>query len=205
MKLLNCAFTLCCVVAMCSLVQAKSLEENVAMCNDCHGPDGISGNGDVPTIAGFSATALADVFAMYQDGSRPKVNSKYYYGDTARPETNMVDITNALSEEEIEALAEHYSYDNLEYAAAEQSFDAAKATMGEGIHDDKCGKCHADGGTDPDDDVPLLGGQWMPYLKMTMEHYKTDKRDSDTEMIKKIKQLNADEVDALMHYYASLQ
>ena len=51
-------------VALCisSGVQAQSLEETVAFCEDCHGKGGVSLESDVPTIAGFQRGLLEVVF-----------------------------------------------------------------------------------------------------------------------------------------------
>ncbi len=184
-------------------LQAKSLEENLAFCGDCHGKDGVSTESDIATIAGFSDFAISDILIAYRDDSRAAISSKFRFGDTSRAESNMNEIAKALSDEEIEALALHYSEQT--FAPVKQPFDAEKAVIGAKIHKVECAKCHEDGGSSKDDDVGILAGQWTPYLRTALTNFRNDKRDTEPKMLKLVKQLNDDEVEALLNYWASQQ
>ncbi len=195
--------TLLVAVCLSGAVQAKSLEETVAYCEDCHGDGGVSQESDIATIAGFSDVAISDILMAYRDDSRSAISSKFRYGDTARPETNMNEIAKQLSDEEIEALALHYS--ELKFVPAKQAFDEAKAAIGAKIHKVQCTKCHEDGGSSRDDDVGLLAGQWTPYLQTALKNFRSDKRETEPKMLKLVKKLSDDEIDALLNYWASQQ
>ena len=53
-----------------SVLHAKSLDETIAFCDDCHGKGGVSKESDVPTIAGFSSVAITDILNAYKSDSR---------------------------------------------------------------------------------------------------------------------------------------
>jgi len=192
-------------VALCisSGVQAQSLEETVAFCEDCHGKGGVSLESDVPTIAGFSQFAISDILNVYKDGSRAAISSKFRAGDTSRAETDMNKISEKLSEEQIEQLAVHFS--KLTFVPAKQPFDAELAANGEKIHTVQCTKCHEDGGTSRDDDVGLLAGQWTPYLRTALTNFRNEKRDTEPKMLKLVMELSESEIESLLNYWASQQ
>ncbi len=186
-----------------SVVQAQSLQETITFCEECHGTGGVSSESDIPTIVGLSDIAISDILLAYQDDSRAAISSTFRFGDTTRPETNMNDITKKLSEAEIEALAQHYSAGT--FVPASQPFDAAKAAIGAKIHKVQCAKCHEEGGTSRDDDVGILAGQWSPYLRTALTNFRNDSRDTEPKMLKLVKKLSEDEIEALINYWASQQ
>ena len=182
---------------------AASVEELTKECNDCHGDNGVSQWSEVPTIAGISPFVLSDALLVYQEKGRPCEKSKYRQGDTDRPETDMCEVVADLSEDEIEALAEHYA--ELEFVAAKQPFDAALAAAGKAIHDRDCENCHADSARDPEEDAGILAGQWSDYLREQFEHYVEGTRGQPEKMEAKVKALSAEDIEALINFYASLQ
>ncbi len=182
---------------------AAALDDLINECNDCHGNDGVSQWSDVPTIAGVSPFVLSDALLIYQEKGRPCEKSKFRQGDTDRPETDMCAVVADLSEDDIEALAEHYA--ELEFVAAKQPFDAALASQGKVIHDRDCENCHADSGRDPEEDAGVLAGQWSDYLREQFEHYGDGTREQPEKMETKVKALSAEDIEALINFYASLQ
>lgn len=172
-------------------------------CNGCHGDDGVSQWSDVPTIAGLAEFVHVDALFIYQDEARPCKESKYRQGDTSRPATTMCAIAADLSEADIEALAAAYA--ELPYVKAKQDFDAAKAAAGKALHDDKCDRCHSEEGTNPDDEAGMLGGQQMGYLRDTFAAYADGSREQPGKMKQALDAMSADEVEALVHYYGSVQ
>ncbi|RMF95794.1 MAG: cytochrome c-553 [Gammaproteobacteria bacterium] len=185
-------------------VGAQELDEVTKECAECHGDNGISTEKDVPTIAGMSAFYLEEQLLAYKDEERPCHKTRYRSGDTSRPETTMCEIAAKLDEDTITALAEHYA--ELPYAPAKQEFDAAKAAEGKSIHRRSCEKCHADGGSDVDDDAGLLAGQWRGYLETTFRDFKNGDREMVEEKMKeKFDALTEEEMEALIHFYASEQ
>ncbi len=178
--------------------------EVIEECNSCHGEDGVSAESDVPTIAGASAFVIEEYLFQYLEDARPCRESKYRSGDTERPATDMCAIAKDLDEDEIPDIAEYFS--SKEFVAATQDFDATKAGIGAKVHKRGCEKCHSDGGSYADDDAGILAGQWTPYLEQVFEEYAAGERDMmEDKMKQKIDGLDAESIDALLHFYASMQ
>lgn len=186
-----------------SVASASDIDSMMKECNSCHGDNGVSQWGDVPTIAGIDAFGIADGLFMYRDEERPCAESKYRQGDTSRAPTTMCAVTADLSDDDIEALGDAYS--ELSFVAAVQDFDAALAEAGAVIHKQQCDKCHSDGGANVDDEASILAGQQMGYLENTFAWYVSHERPQDKKMKEKMDALSADDVTALIHYYASQQ
>ena len=172
-------------------------------CADCHGKDGASTESDVPVIGGLSEQYLLDNMAAYRDSKRPCAETKYRAGDTKRPKTDMCKVAAKLSAEDTAAVAKDLAGEP--FVKAKQKFDAAKAAAGKKIHDTQCEKCHSGGGSVADDDAGILAGQWMPYMKASFAEYSKGARPQPEKMKVKYNALKPDDLEALLHYYASQQ
>lgn len=172
-------------------------------CNGCHGDNGVSQWSDVPTIAGLAEFVHIDALFIYQDEARPCAESEYRQGDTSRAATTMCAIAADLSEDDIETLAAAYA--ELTYVKATQDFDAALAATGKGLHDAQCDRCHSEAGTLADDEAGMLGGQQMGYLRDTFAQYADGSREQPKKMQEKMDALSADDTEALINYYGSVQ
>ena len=166
-----------------------------AICEGCHGPGGVSADPEIPTIAGISAPVHADALLMYQEGALPCTGSPMREA--------MCASVAGLTEARIEELAEYYA--GQAFVPAEQDFDAEKAAAGQAVHEQNCELCHSGGGSDPADDAGILAGQWMPYLGLMLEEYANGERPQGPVMEGMIKQLTAEQREALLHFYASQQ
>ena len=182
---------------------ATDLDRLIADCNGCHGDSGVSLWNDVPTIAGIDSFVHSEALYIYRDEARPCAAMAYKQGDASRPETSMCQIAAGLDDDQIDALAEHYS--SLPFVAAKQSFDVDLAASGKAIHEAECGRCHSEGGSNPEDEASILSGQWMGYLESTFAEYRAGDREQPRKMQEKLDALSADDVEALIHFYASQQ
>jgi sulfide dehydrogenase cytochrome subunit len=169
-------------------------------CGDCHGKGGASGESDVPVIGGLSEQYLIDAMAAYRAKQRPCPQSA---GDKKRPKTDMCEVAGKLSADEAAQAAKALAA--KPFAKARQPFDAAKVGTGKKVHDMQCEKCHSEGGTLADDDAGILAGQWTPYLRASFEEFRSGKRPIPEKMKPKFEPLKPDELEALLHYYASQQ
>jgi sulfide dehydrogenase cytochrome subunit len=185
------------------VVSADDVEEMVESCEACHGPGGVSGHPDVPTIAGFSQYYTLDSMLAYQDEDRPCPETEYLSGEDKGEKTTMCEIADDLDEDEIEEIAQYFA--DREFVRADQEFDAALAEKGEAIHEENCGKCHAEAGSLPSDDAGMLAGQWMPYLKQTFSEFSSGERPMTKKMKPKFEKLDENDKEALLHYYASFK
>jgi len=164
-------------------------------CEGCHGANGVSQMPTVPTIGGISAGVHADTLIMYRDGVLPCTGAPL--------RTAMCGSVAALGDEAIEEVANHFAA--LPFVPAKQKFDADKAASGEAVHKQSCEICHTNGGSDPAADASILAGQWMEYLRIVIGEYAAGEREQSPVMEGMIKQLTADQIEALLHFYASQQ
>jgi len=181
---------------------AADLAELLSECENCHGPAGVSVNGDVPTIAGQQQEFINDTLHSYQIWGRPCVKTLYRHGDTSRPKTDMCRIAGGLSNEDITALAQHYS--EQAFVAAPQPFDATRVEAGAALHQQHCESCHVNGGSEPGNG-PILAGQWTPYLRATLKFVPTGEHLVPPMMERALGDFSKEEIDALLNYYASQQ
>jgi sulfide dehydrogenase cytochrome subunit len=183
-------------------VAAAELDELLIGCDGCHGPNGVSVDDDVPTIAGQNEDFIDETLHSYQVWGRPCITSAYRHGDTSRPATDMCRVAGKLSNQDIMALAQHYGKQT--FVAAQQPFDADQVETGAALHQQHCESCHNGGGAQPGPG-PILAGQWTPYLKATLKYVPTGEHLVPPMMERKLADFSAQEIDALMNYYASQQ
>lgn len=170
-------------------------------CAACHGDKGASTDPEFPIIGGLSEFYLDEAMRAYREGARPCEKTTYPAGPRKGQETDMCQLASELDGKTIEALAAYYA--ELPFVPAKQEFDPAKAALGAKLHERSCEKCHAAGGTDPMDDAGILGGQWKHYLEEAFAHFKDGRRVQDEKMKLKFDELDDEQRDALLHFYAS--
>jgi sulfide dehydrogenase cytochrome subunit len=174
---------------------AQDAPGKAKMCGSCHGNDGVSKKDMIPSIAGISLVAHEDYLYAFREEARACTDSK--------TKAMCANIKKKLTDEEIQELAAYYSA--LAFAPAVQEFDADKAATGQALHEERCSKCHSDGGSNPEDDASILAGQWMPYLQQSLTLFVSGEREQPEPMQAKTSTLTEAEVEALVHYYASQQ
>ena len=191
------------LLAFGSFAAAQDLGATIENCNNCHGVDGVSQWDDMPTIAGMDAFTHSDALFVYRDEERACAESKYRMGDTSKAPTTMCAVTAEMSDDDIEAVADHFAA--LPFVAATQEFDAALAQTGAEIHKNECDRFHSEGGSSAEDEAGIIAGQWMGYLRVAFAQYASGERPQDKKMQEKMDPLSADDIEALLHYYASQQ
>ncbi|MGV6825633.1 MAG: c-type cytochrome [bacterium] len=168
----------------------------VNSCEQCHGKDGNSTTPDVPIIAGFSHEGFLNTMDVFRDNERIAIE----FHKPGEPETVMNEIARGLSDEQVDSLAKYFS--ERSFKPAEQSVDAALAARGEVIHKKSCEKCHTDNGAHPVEDAAILAGQWTPYLRRQFDNILTGKRLVPRSMLRRIKKLPPEDIEALLNFYA---
>ena len=168
----------------------------VQSCEHCHGKDGNSTTPEVPIIAGFSYEGFFNTIDVFREGDR--IAREYHR--PGKPETVMNDIAKKLSDEEVKTLAEYFS--KRKFISAKQGVDVEFAKRGEIIHKQHCERCHTDNGAHPVEDAAILAGQWTPYLRRQFINFLTGKRLSPRTMLRKLRKLSEQDIEALLNFYA---
>lgn len=160
-------------------------------CNGCHGTDGHSAGPNMPNLGGVPPGYIIDQMKRFKSGERSS--------------TIMGRLAKAYSDDEIAAMASFYSAHK--YVAAKQPVDAAKAAKGKKLHDERCKKCHTDDGRDSEEGG-IVAGQWKEYLHISLNEFRAGKRPMPKKMAEKMEgdnKLSDEDVEALVHFYASQQ
>ena len=177
---------------------AEDFDDLVKRCGICHGEDGNSKLPMFPSIAGFSYQGFLSTMKVYRENRRIAVE----FQQPGELETIMNTYAQQLSDAQIEALAKYYS--EQPYVPVRQEFDPGLASRGEVLHQRHCEQCHLENGTDPTDDLPVLAGQWTPYLRLQFKNIISGKRLMPQRMLIRFKKLNQDDIEALLNFYNSV-
>lgn len=158
-------------------------------CAGCHGTNGGSAGPSMPSLASQSKTAIVDAMKKFKSGERPS--------------TIMGRLAKGYSDADFEAMGNFFS--KQKFHATSQVVDKAKAAKGAELQEANCSRCHLDDGKDGKDDTPVMASQWLPYLQMQMELYQSGKRKMPEKMAEKVKPLSREDLEALLHFYASVK
>ena len=157
-------------------------------CAGCHGTNGGSAGLTMPSLAAQSKTAIVDAMKKFKSGERPS--------------SIMGRLAKGYSDAEIDTLGDFFSKQKIHFTA--QTVDKAKAAKGADLQEANCSRCHLDDGKEGKDDTPVMASQWLPYLQMQMDLYQSGKRKMPEKMAEKVKPLSNAELEALLHFYASV-
>ncbi len=173
-----------------TIAGGASAEALAYTCAGCHGTNGTSVGPASPSLAGMSVTYLEDSMKEFKEAEREN--------------TIMTRIAKGYSDEDFTKMAKFFSAQKR--VPASQSA-GGMASKGKKLHKKYCEKCHENAGTSPDDDSGFLSGQWVPYLKYSLEDSLDGTRDNGKKMLKKLKKMHKKEGDkgiqALLDFYAS--
>lgn len=160
-------------------------------CAGCHGTNGASVGPSMPIIAGQPEDYLIDAMQKFKTGERPS--------------SIMGRLTKAYSDEEIKLVAGFFA--KHPFVRQKQDVDTAKVAIGKQIHEQRCKKCHVDNGREAED-AGILAGQWKEYLQISLSEFRSGKRPMPKKMAEKLEgenKLTPEELEAIVHFYASQQ
>lgn len=161
----------------------------VNACAGCHGVHGGSSGPSMPSLASQSKEAIVVAMKKFKSGERPS--------------TVMGKLAKGYSDADYVAMGELLSKQKLH--ATNQTLDAAKVAKGKSLEEANCSRCHMEGGKEGKDDSPVMASQWLPYLSIQMNQYLDGTRKMPEKMAEKVKPLSKSDLDALMHFYASVK
>ena len=137
---------------------ADSIDALARTCNNCHGVNGVSAGGAMPSIGGQSAAYLKQIMLQWKTGERQAAT--------------MNRLIKGYSDDQIDALAKYYAV--KPWTPIAQPIDATVAAKGKEVTD-KCETCHGATGGQPDDEqTPRLNGQSAMYLHLELDKYRDE-------------------------------
>lgn len=178
-----------------ALTQGKELVEKE--CKGCHGSEGRSEVETIPSIGGFSETAILDLLETYKKDQRPASVVQLEDGT----ESDMKAVVKRLTDADLALAAKYYA--SLDWQPIEQEFNKDLAQRGSRVHGVKCGKCHIREGSVPESDHALLSGQWREYLEQQFADFDSRARRMSSKMQQKYDTLSEEDKAALLELYAS--
>lgn len=158
-------------------------------CAGCHGTNGASAGMTMPSLAGQSKESIVDAMKKFKSGERPG--------------TIMGRLAKGYSDADFAAMGEFFGKQKLHATA--QKLDAAKVAKGRDMQEANCSRCHMEDGKEGKDTSPVMASQWLPYLQIQMDQYLSGKRKMPEKMEEKVKPLSKEDLDALLHFYASVK
>lgn len=170
------------------LAQTMPLKERLEQCAACHGADGVSQSEKIPSLAGQPEFFIINQLILMREG--------------VRPVEQMTSFVKELKDDELQALATHFSKlpPRLEGAAPDPELVKRGQPLAVKL---RCGSCHKPD-LSGDQQMPRLAGQRIDYMAAALKDYRDDKRKgADTAMTAVIFGLNDADIDALAHYAAS--
>ncbi len=173
-----------------SMAGGASAEALSVTCAGCHGYNGASTGPATPSLAGMSETYISDSMKAYKSEERPS--------------TIMSRIAKGYDDDDFAKMGTFFAAQKMHMA--DQSA-GNKSKDGKKLHKKNCEKCHSEIGTEASDDSGQLAGQWVPYLKYSLEDALDGSRDMGKKMMKKLKKVHKkggeESIQALLDYYAS--
>ena len=179
------------ILAMSAIAQAAPPSPAMLShaCAGCHGTNGGSAGLTMPSLASQSKTAIVDSMKKFKSGERPS--------------TVMGRLAKGYTDAEFEAMAEFFS--KQKFHPTTQLVDAAKVKRGAELQEANCSRCHLEDGKEGKDDTPVMASQWLTYLQMQMDLYQSGARKMPEKMAEKVKPLSKQDIEALLHFYASVK
>lgn len=185
-----------------SLTAQPDSPESRLVCESCHGPQGLSVNPMVPILAGQPYTLIEDNLLAFRAQRRVCAPSRNDQSAAALLAQSMCQIVAGLTDGEIAALASYF--ERQTFIPAKQTTESNLITHGSELHHQKgCEGCHSGGGTQTNAMAPVLAGQWTPYLRGALSALIAGDRKGPKVMNAAIQSLNANEVEALLQFYAA--
>jgi cytochrome c553 len=164
------------------------LAERIALCGGCHGEDGNSRMEKIPSLAGQPAYFI--------------MNQLFLMRETVRRIDAMMPFVKDLKDDELTALAEHYSA--LPPKPSGEPIDSAFVERGAAlVPPHRCASCHLPN-LAGQEQVPRLAKQRVDYMIEALKAYRDNTRSgAETLMSAAVAGLSDADLTALAHYAAS--
>ncbi len=164
--------------------------QKAQVCVACHGPEGVSANPAVPSLAAQPAQFVATQLLMFREGKRK--------------DAQMSPFAANLTNTDLNNLAAYFTAQKLVLpaAAADASTAEAGARLAKQLN---CVQCH--GATlMGQQHIPRLAGQQREYLRAQLRGFKAQTRfDMDGQMTSAAQPLSEADIDTLANYLAGVR
>ncbi|MCB1757808.1 MAG: cytochrome c4 [Gammaproteobacteria bacterium] len=176
---------------------AEAGKAKAAVCNACHGADGVGLVPEYPNLAGQGESYIVKQLMEFKEGTR--VN------------TLMSPMALPLSEQDMEDLAAHFSAMTPKAGvAAEENLELGQSIYRGGITSAKipaCIGCHGPSGSgNPAAKYPAISGQNLAYLESTLKAFRSGERSNDpNQMMRSLAhRMSDEEIAAVSNYIQGL-
>lgn len=172
-------------------------------CVACHGQDGNNKEANIPNIASYSEEYMVGTLKKYQSKERPCVEVEYPSGSKKGSKSDMCKAAASLSKDDMNKIAAYFVEQTFQRTA--QTTDPELVKKGKSVYKLKCYTCHSEDGSFPGDHAGILAGQKMAYVRQQAKFFLEGKREAPKKMKPKLEALDAGEVEAVIHYFGSIQ
>lgn len=171
-------------LALVTAAGADQHEDKIALCQSCHGVNGLPSDPEIPIIAGQEFYYLYVQLKDYKAGRRAN--------------EIMQGIVAGLERDQMQALAQHFA--GQQWPSIRVSVeDAAANTAQQAASAGQCVQCHL-GGYEGNSRVPRLAGQQPGYLEKTMLEFKHGVRKNSPAKNSLIKGYSGEEIAAMAQW-----
>jgi sulfide dehydrogenase cytochrome subunit len=168
-------------------VAAGNIEGLARTCNNCHGVDGVSAGGSMPSIAGLPEAYLKNIMTEWKTGKRASAN--------------MTRLISGYTDEEIAGLAQYFA--KLPWTPVAQKTDPKLVERGKQASQ-ACAGCHGPTGKAMMPGTPNLNGQLAKYIELELLKYKDDAFAMPSMMMRMaVKAVKDEDIPAIAEFYAS--
>ena len=157
-------------------------------CMGCHGTFGASTFSPMPIIGGQSEAFMVDSLNKFKDGSRQS--------------TIMGRLARGYTDVEIAALAKYFAA--KPFVRPDQKLDPKLVELGRTMYGKSCKRCHDDNGRQgAEPQYPVVAGQWLADMQIGIEEVMAGRRKVDEKFLAKLNERTPQEVEAVLHFFAS--
>ncbi|MGD8356874.1 MAG: hypothetical protein PVG42_02350 [Lysobacterales bacterium] len=90
-------------------VAGADVKNLITECESCHGPQGVSDQPDIPSLAGKQTGAIEEALDAFYYYERHCTTTTYRHGDRPKTPLSMCNVANTLSAEDKKAIADYFS------------------------------------------------------------------------------------------------
>jgi cytochrome subunit of sulfide dehydrogenase len=182
------AAVLCFLLPLAGAQTNPPIDHLLPICTSCHGANGVSENPEIPSLAGQHEDYLLLSIKGYQSAQGVSEVMRAMVG--------------ALNENEVRHLANHFAAQP--YIRRKQAADPVKAEQGREVYLKLCQLCHRDEGRSSSyAEYPLLAGQSLDYLLLTMNRILSGSKSVDILKTEMLSLASPEKIDQAVHFFAA--